>query len=88
MNENLENKVCLVTGATNGIGLEAAKALNQMGAEIVFVARNIEKAEKLYLKSFNLKSDYLIVNINLAILYQNIGNFEVLWLPFFTKFCQ
>ena len=47
MNENLENKVCLVTGATNGIGLEAAKALNNMGAEIVFIARNNEKAEKL-----------------------------------------
>ena len=47
MNENLENKVCLITGATNGIGLEAAKALNQMGAEIVFIARNHEKANKL-----------------------------------------
>lgn len=47
MNENLENKVCLITGATNGIGLEAAKALNQMGAEIVFIARNNEKANKL-----------------------------------------
>ena len=47
MNENLENKVCLVTGATNRIGLEAAKALNNMGAEIVFIARNNEKAERL-----------------------------------------
>ena len=47
MNENLENKVCLITGATKGIGLEAAKALNQMGAEIVFIARNHEKANKL-----------------------------------------
>ena len=43
MNENLENKVCLITGATNGIGEESAKALNNMGAEIVFVARNEEK---------------------------------------------
>ena len=47
MNENLKNKVCLITGATNGIGLEAAKSLNKMGAEIVFIARNKEKAEKL-----------------------------------------
>ena len=47
MNENLKNKVCLVTGATNGIGLEAAKALNKMGAEIVFIARNNEKAKRL-----------------------------------------
>ena len=47
MNENLENKVCLITGATNGIGEEAAKELNKMGAEIVFVARNKEKGEQL-----------------------------------------
>ena len=47
MNENLKNKVCLITGATNGIGLEAAKSLNKMGAEIVFIARNNEKAERL-----------------------------------------
>ena len=47
MNENLENKVCLITGATNGIGEESAKELNKMGAEIVFIARNEEKGNKL-----------------------------------------
>ena len=54
MNENLENKVCLITGATNGIGQESAKALNKMGAEIVFVARNEEKGN--FLKQ-QLKND-------------------------------
>ena len=38
MNENLANKVCLITGATSGIGEESAKELNKMGAEIIFVA--------------------------------------------------
>ena len=50
MNENLENKVCLITGATNGIGEEAAKELNKMGAEIVFVARSEGKGEQLKAK--------------------------------------
>ena len=54
MNENLENKVCLITGATNGIGQESAKALNKMGAEIVFVARKEEKGN--FLKQ-QLKND-------------------------------
>ncbi len=54
MNENLENKVCLITGATNGIGEESAKALNNMGAEIVFIARNEEKGN--FLKQ-QLKND-------------------------------
>ena len=47
MNENLENKVCLITGATNGIGEESAKELNKMGAEIIFIARNPEKGNRL-----------------------------------------
>ena len=52
MNENLENKVCLITGATNGIGEESAKELNKMGAEIVFIARNEEKGNKLKAELF------------------------------------
>ena len=54
MNENLENKGCLITGATNGIGQESAKALNKMGAEIVFIARSEEKGN--FLKQ-QLKND-------------------------------
>ena len=47
MKENLQGKVCLITGATNGIGEEAAKQIALMGAEIVFIARSPSKAEEL-----------------------------------------
>ncbi len=36
----MEGRVCLVTGATNGIGKETALALAQMGATVVITARD------------------------------------------------
>jgi len=36
----MDGKVCLITGATRGIGLEAAKALARMGATVVLVGRD------------------------------------------------
>ncbi len=36
----MDGKVCLITGATRGIGLEAAKALAGMGATVVLVGRD------------------------------------------------
>jgi NAD(P)-dependent dehydrogenase (short-subunit alcohol dehydrogenase family) len=41
----LEGKVCVITGATSGIGQVAAEKLAQMGARIVLVARNKERGE-------------------------------------------
>tara|TARA_Y100001970_G_scaffold250037_1_gene321355 strand:- start:39100 stop:39960 length:861 start_codon:yes stop_codon:yes gene_type:complete len=48
MTENLEGKLCLITGATNGIGRSAAIELSKRGAEIAFIARDVEKAQKLF----------------------------------------
>ena len=36
---NMNGKICLVTGATNGIGKATAQALAQMGATVVIVGR-------------------------------------------------
>ena len=41
------NKVCLITGATSGIGRATALALAAQGAELFVVCRNAEKGEAL-----------------------------------------
>jgi retinol dehydrogenase-12 len=39
----MQNKVVMVTGATNGIGLETARGLASMGATVIGVGRNPQK---------------------------------------------
>ena len=41
----MDGKVCLVTGATRGIGLEACKALASLGATVVLVGRDVGRIE-------------------------------------------
>jgi NAD(P)-dependent dehydrogenase (short-subunit alcohol dehydrogenase family) len=43
--EIMQGKRCLITGANSGIGKETAKALAQMGAEVIMVCRNAEKGQ-------------------------------------------
>ncbi len=45
MNSNIENRVCMVTGATAGIGKATAIGLADMGATVIVVGRNRTKAE-------------------------------------------
>ncbi len=40
----MDGRVCVITGATSGVGHEAARHLAQGGASLVLVCRNLEKA--------------------------------------------
>jgi NAD(P)-dependent dehydrogenase (short-subunit alcohol dehydrogenase family) len=42
----MQGKVVVVTGATNGIGLVAAREVAKMGAEVVVIGRSAEKIEQ------------------------------------------
>lgn len=52
---DMTGKICIITGATSGVGLEAAKRLAKGGAHIVMVCRNTKKAEDI---STEIKAAY------------------------------
>jgi short-subunit dehydrogenase len=45
LREAVEGKVILITGASSGIGATAARQLGEVGAEVVLVARGVEKLQ-------------------------------------------
>jgi NAD(P)-dependent dehydrogenase (short-subunit alcohol dehydrogenase family) len=45
--ETMDGKICVITGATSGVGLAAAQSLASHGAQLALVCRNSAKAEAL-----------------------------------------
>ncbi len=67
-NQRLTKKVCVITGATSGVGFEAAKELVAHDANLVIVARNKSKAEETknrLLASNTVKIDIVIADFSI-----------------------
>jgi len=64
----LEGKVCIVTGATSGIGKETARALAHQGGTVILVGRNPEKTlatvEKFRHEADTPNVEYLLADLS------------------------
>ena len=63
----MENKICVVTGATSGIGQVTASALAQAGARVIVVGRDAERckrvAEQIRLETANHRVEFRVANL-------------------------
>ena len=68
MKDNMIGKICLVTGGTNGIGRATAHALPQMGATVVIVGRDAQKAaqvsKEIQTAAGNQNVDWLLADLS------------------------
>ncbi len=68
LKDNMGGKICLITGATNGIGKATALALAHMGATVVIVGRNAPKTtqlvEEIRAASGNQNVDSLLADLS------------------------
>jgi NAD(P)-dependent dehydrogenase (short-subunit alcohol dehydrogenase family) len=64
----MEGKTCLVTGATNGIGLVTAQELARMGAVVTLVSRRLERcqaaAERIRQETGNPRVDFIPADLS------------------------
>src|SRR5262245_57965910 len=65
---SMQDKICLVTGATSGIGRVTAQALAQQGATVVLVGRNPERTaatvSRLQQETGNPHVEYLLADLS------------------------
>lgn len=64
---SMKGKICVISGATSGVGLESAKKLAAAGADIVMLVRNESKAKnvKQFLEqSYEINVDYFLADFS------------------------
>jgi len=62
----LDGRLCVITGATSGIGLQAARRLARGGAQLVMICRNPEKGARVraeLAESFGAQADVVIADL-------------------------
>ncbi|MBF0274863.1 MAG: SDR family oxidoreductase [Nitrospinae bacterium] len=86
----MENKTCLITGATSGIGKATALGIAEHGAQLLLVARNPEKGERvrseIITKTGNKKIELLYadlssqrqINALAETIYKNYSQIDIL----------
>lgn len=72
MNEqDLKNKVVLITGGTSGVGKATAMGLAKRGAKVVIISRNSERGiktlEDVANKTGNEKGEFLVADLSLQL---------------------
>ncbi len=64
----MKNKICMITGATSGIGEVTARVLAQQGATVIIVSRNLLRckatAERIKQMTANPAVDYLVADLS------------------------
>ncbi len=68
MQTTMQNRICMVTGATSGMGKATAAVLAQMGATVILVARNQSKGEtvrdEIRMRSGNMNVEVMYVDLS------------------------
>jgi NAD(P)-dependent dehydrogenase (short-subunit alcohol dehydrogenase family) len=68
MNTQMAGKICIVTGATNGIGEVTAQALADRGATVIGVGRNpakcVETANRIKAATGNQAVEYMVADLS------------------------
>jgi NAD(P)-dependent dehydrogenase (short-subunit alcohol dehydrogenase family) len=69
---NMNGKVCLVTGSTDGIGKVSARVLAELGAKVIIVGRNPEKSAIVLaeLKSISGNENIDLLMADLAVMQE------------------
>jgi len=69
--EDMRGMVCIITGCNSGIGVETARNLAKMGAQVIMACRNMKSGEAVRLDILNSTG-----NSNVQLLELDLGDFD------------